>query len=356
MVKFILPIFAVCLLSGCSTVSYYSQIVTGHMKIVVGKKPLAKIVADPATDDFIRQKIVVAQQAREFAIVELGLPDNDSYTSFYDTRQNYVTWNVVAAEEFSFKPRNWCFPIAGCVSYRGYYAEEDAKEYADRLVQEGLDVTVDGATAYSTLGWFEDPLLNTMLNRSDSSVTSLLFHELAHQQLYVTDDSKFNESFATFVETAGMSLWQKVQGKNNQSASADLQLRRQRQHQFIQLLSATRADLVDLYLSDLPQEVMRDKKKQRFKLLLVEYEKLKADWGGYGGYDAWFNRDLNNARLVSVSTYNDYVPAFQVLFEDSDSNFEKFYAAAEALAEMKPEKRKESLQELLSRAKKTVYR
>ena len=187
-------------LSGCGTVGYYSQIITGHMKIVMGKESVEKIVANEETDDLTRQRLQLALRAREFAIKELALPDTKSYTTFYDTGRDFVTWNVVAAPEFSFSPKTWCFPVAGCVSYRGYYAEADAKAYADSLAADGgMDVAVGGATAYSTLGWFSDPLLNTMLNRSESGLVALLFHEMAHQKIYVGDDSKFNESFAGFV-------------------------------------------------------------------------------------------------------------------------------------------------------------
>jgi len=194
-------IAALVFVSGCSTVGYYSQIVSGHMKIVLGKRSLADVASDENIDESLKHRLSVAQKARQFGIQELGLPNNESYTSFYDTGKRFVTWNVVASDEFSFEPRTWCFPIAGCVSYRGYYSEESAQEYADNLAaEEGLDVAVNGATAYSTLGWFKDPLLNTMLDRSDPSIASLLFHELAHQQLYVGDDSTFNESYASFVE------------------------------------------------------------------------------------------------------------------------------------------------------------
>ena len=321
------------LLAGCTTVGYYSQIVSGHMRIVMGKRPLAEIVSDESINDSVKRRLDLAQRARLFGIEQLNLPDNESYTSFYDTGQEYVTWNVIAAEEFSLNPYTWCFPIAGCVAYRGYYAEEDAKAYAEGLAKEGFDVTVTGATAYSTLGWFEDPLLNTMLERSDPSIASLLFHELAHQQLYVGDDSTFNESFASFVEEEGLRLWQeneeRLYPEIDQSAMArELDARKQRQDDFIDLLTATRDGLVEIYESESTPEVMRQKKKQRFEQMLVEYEALKESWGGYHGYDQWFSQDLNNARLVAVATYNDYIPAFEVLFNESGGSFEQFYVAA----------------------------
>ncbi len=335
-------------MTGCSTVGYYSQIVAGHMRIVVGKKSVEEVVENENTDDLTRRRLNFALAARDFGVDELLLPDNESYTTFYDTRRNYVTWNVVAAGEFSFQPKSWCFPIAGCVSYRGYYQLSDAQAYADDLAGEGMDVALNGATAYSTLGWFADPLLNTMLNRSDASLASLIFHELAHQQLYVGDDSTFNESFASFVEDQGLRRWLELHGSEDQLAV--LEQRRSRQQDFIKLLSTTRDDLQSLYDSDVDETVMRAKKSARYRKLLSEYETLKASWNGYEGYDRWFEQDLNNARLVSVATYNDYIPAFGVLFADSGSDFPAFYAAAEALSKLPHEKRQESMQALLERA------
>lgn len=353
--KCIALIAVISLLSGCTAVSYYSQIVSGHMRIVMGKRPVAEIVSDESVNDSIKHRIQVAETARQFAIEQLGLPDNKSYTSFYDTGKNYVTWNVVAAEEFSFNARTWCFPIAGCVSYRGYYAEEDAQSYAEELAGEGLDVAVNGATAYSTLGWFKDPLLNTMLARSEPAIASLLFHELAHQQLYVGDDSKFNESFASFVEKEGLKLWQKNQQQNGSqtkftSMTEELAARQQRQTDFIALLRGTRDDLEELYELSIESDEMRKRKKARFDQLLTEYEALKASWGGYTGYDGWFARDLNNARLVSVATYNDYIPAFAVLFEESGSSFENFYIAAKELSELPSDQRTKEMESLLAKA------
>ena len=343
------------LLAGCSTVGYYSQIVSGHMRIVMGKRPLAEIASDETIDDSIKRRLDLAQRARLFGIEQLNLPNNESYTSFYDTGQEYVTWNVVAAEEFSLNPHNWCFPIAGCVSYRGYYSKEDAESYAAGFKEQGFDVTVNGATAYSTLGWFEDPLLNTMLDRSDPSIASLLFHELAHQQLYVGDDSTFNESFASFVEKEGLKQWQKNEQQVNpqidQSEMAkELEVRKRRQKEFIALLTSTRDSLAELYESASEPDEMRQKKKQRFEQMRVEYAALKASWDDYPGYDQWMSQEMNNARLVAVATYNDYVPAFEVLFKESGSSFDQFYVAALELSKLPLEDRTAEMQKLLARS------
>jgi predicted aminopeptidase len=317
------------------------------MKIVMGKEPVATVIADQDTDEQTRRRLQVALDARQFAINKLHLPKNDSYTSYYDTGRNFVTWNVIAADEFSLKPKTWCFPIAGCVSYRGYYAREAASGYAKKLEEAGMDVAITGATAYSTLGWFDDPLLNTILNRSDADITALIIHELAHQQLYVSDDSTFNESFATFVEQEGVRRWQ---NNNPVSSGTDLvqqmALRMERKRDFLDLLNNTKTGLLTLYASDESESEMRRQKQQHFEQMKRDYSQLKEAWGGYQGYDGWFARPLNNARLAAVGTYNDYLPAFSALFDQSGKDFKTFYRASRELAEMPREMRNKRLSEL----------
>jgi predicted aminopeptidase len=319
------------------------------MKIVMGKEPVQEIVDRKDTDDVTRHRLQVALLAREFAINKLSLPNTKSYTTYYDTGKDFVTWNVVAAPEFSFAPRTWCFPVAGCVSYRGYYDEADAQAYASELADsEGLDVTVGGATAYSTLGWFSDPLLNTMLNRGDTGLAALIFHEMAHQKIYVSDDSKFNESFAGFVERAGLERWLDQYGDPALLSAVDV--RKQRQQQFIDLLLEARKNLQAVYESKDSVERKRVRKDEKFEELRRRYEELKASWDGYTGYDNWFSKPLNNARLVSVATYTDFLPAFQVLFLDSDENFEQFYEATNKLAALPFDERRREMQNLAQRA------
>ncbi len=338
---------ALTCLPGCSTVGYYSQIVTGHMKIVLGKRPVSAVIADQNLDEQTRHRLQVALDARQFAIDRLHLPENDSYTSYYDTGQQFVTWNVIAAEEFSLKPKTWCFPVAGCVSYRGYYAREDAAAYARKLQSAGMDTAITGATAYSTLGWFDDPLLNTILNRSDASITGLIIHELAHQQLYVADDSTFNESFATFVEREGLRRWQNDKSVSHETDLVQqMALRAQRRRDFLDLLNNTKTGLLTLYASGKSESEMRSEKQQHFEQMKSDYSQLKQTWGGYQGYDGWFSRPLNNARLAAVGTYNDYLPAFSALFELSGDDFRTFYRASRELAEMPREKRNKRLSEL----------
>jgi len=333
-------------LTGCTTVGYYSQIVSGHMKIVIGQRPIDEVLADESTDDITRHRLTLAQQARLFAVSELGLPDNDSYSTYYDTGRDFVTWNVIAADEFSLDAKRWCFPVAGCVSYRGYYKHASAERYANGLAEQGMDVAVTGATAYSTLGWFNDPLLNTILKRSDAGIVALIIHELAHQQLYVKDDSTFNESFATFVERTGLSLWL----DNNPDVDKDFLARmdqfKKRRVEFLELLQNTRAELADLYQSGQSSEQMRTGKAKIFTQMRDNYQQLKSSWDGYSGYDGWFAKPLNNARLVAVGTYHDYVSAFAALFNSVDRDFERFYAASGDLAELSPSVRLKRIKEL----------
>ena len=330
--------------AGCQAVGYYSQAVGGHLALMRAREPIERLLADGATDPALKAKLATLVEARRFAIDELGLPDTDSYRTYAATGRRYVTWNVVAAGEFSLSPRTWCFPVAGCVSYRGYFAEEDAREYADGLVEAGYDVSVGGASAYSTLGWFDDPVLDTMLRGSQLRHVGTLFHEMAHQRLYVKDDSDFNEAYATFVERRGVREWLAARGRDAEIAAWEASLARG--EAFADLLADTRASLVELYARGLDEGATRDAKAAAFDAMRARYAALKASWDGYAGYDGWFARELNNARLVAVSTYRRRVPAFEALFERSGRDLERFHAAAEALGELPAEARAARLDEL----------
>ena len=357
---------------GCQAVGYYSQAIGGHLKLMRAREPIEDVIADGATDPELARRLAGLVEARRFAIDTLALPDTDSYRTYAATGRRYVTWNVVAAEEFSLDPYTWCFPVAGCVSYRGYYAEGDAREYADGLVEAGYDVTVGGASAYSTLGWFDDPVLDTMLRAGELRTVGTLFHEMAHQRLYVQDDSDFNEAYATFVERQGVREWLAAHGAGtgagtgasgagaatgaatgvasgaapDADAVAAYEASLGRGEAFAALLADTRAALVELYAQELDEAAMREAKRAAFERMRARYEDLKADWGGYAGYDGWFARELNNARLVAVSTYRRRVPAFEALFEESGRDLRRFHAAAEALGELPAAARTARLDEL----------
>ncbi len=333
-------------LTGCSTIGYYSQAVGGHLKLMNARQPIAEVIESPDTSPELREKLQTLVTARQFASEELGLPDNDSYSTFVETGRTAVTWNVVAAEEFSVTPKTWCFPVAGCVSYRGYFAEEDANGYAAGLVEQNYDVVVGGASAYSTLGWFDDPVLDTMLRGSDVRYVGTLFHELAHQVLYVKDDSNFNEAFASFVEQVGTRKWLEQRGETERIEQYDASLARGAD--FVQLLRGTRRALQDTFAQEIDEQTMREQKAAVFDQMRTDYEALKVDWSGFAGYDNWFKRDLNNARLVAVSTYRRFVPAFYAMYLEAGEDLMTFYEVAKVTADLPANERSERLNAYLA--------
>ena len=331
-------------LAGCQAVGYYSQAIGGHLALMRAREPIDELLADEATDPALREQLATLLEARRFAVARLALPDTDSYRSYAETGRRYVTWNVVAAPEFSVSAHTWCFPIAGCVSYRGYYAEADAREYADGFAERGFDVTVGGASAYSTLGWFDDPVLDTMLRGGELRYVGTLFHEMAHQRLYVKGDSDFNEAYATFVERQGVREWLESRGEGDRIAAYEASLARG--EGFAALLAETRESLAALYDEPREEGEMREAKARAFDAMRERYAALKASWDGYAGYDGWFARELNNARLVAVSTYRRRVPAFAALFEEVGRDLARFHEAAEALGELPEDERSARLDEL----------
>jgi predicted aminopeptidase len=313
-------------LQGC----YLMQAAAGQMNIVAKREPIAKVIANPATPEKLKTRLEYVAAARDFASRELGLPDNPSYRSYADVGRPYVVWNVFATPEFSVEPIRWCFPIAGCVVYRGYFSEAGANDYARRLRLRGDDTAVGGVAAYSTLGHFRDPVLNTMLGWSDAQLASTIFHELAHQVLYVPGESEFNESFATVVEDAGLERWLAARGRKSELTNWNRD--RERYADFIALLLETRNRLRELYGSSVPPATMRTRKQEEFGLLKLRYGDLKKKWGGYAGYDNWFGRTLNNANLVSAATYHGCVPGLTGMLEEVNGDLARFYEAAKQLA------------------------
>jgi predicted aminopeptidase len=329
-VRALLLAAACTLLSGCGTL-YLTQAASGQWQVLRQRVPIDTLLGDPRTPPALRAHLQEVRAAREFASRELGLPDNGSYRSYADIGRPYVVWNVVAAPEFSVSPKRWCFPIAGCVAYRGYFREQRAREFAASLAVRGFDVSVDGVPAYSTLGKFADPVLSSMLRYGDDELAATVFHELAHQLLYVRDDSEFNEAFATTVEDAGLERWLTHQG-----AAQRLQQFRERQAhagEFVILLAQSRARLALLYASDVAREQMRASKAQILTALAADIRALELRQGvSYPLYEEWIAEGLNNARLASVSTYFDCVPGFTRLLAQAGNDLSRFYAAARELA------------------------
>ena len=327
---------AALLAAGCSSLSYYLQSVDGQMKLMQARQPIVQVLADPATPAALKSRLERVLTIRAFASSELNLPDNGSYRSYADLQRPFVVWNVFATEEFSIKPREWCFPVAGCVGYRGYFSQDAAQAYARELDKEGLDVFVGGVPAYSTLGWFDDPVLNTFVNYPDYELARLVFHELAHQTVYVKGDSEFNESFAASVEDEGVRRW--IARNGDARMRENYERAQHRRQEFAQLVLKFRGELGELYESAVEPAVMREKKGALFVALSERYQELKAEWGGYAGYDRFFV-EPNNAKLASVALYNTLVPQFQRLIVRHDGDMTAFYAEVKAIAALDKDER-----------------
>ena len=329
------------LAASCGSMRYYSQAVWGGAGVLVKRRSIDRLL-EPGRAEVLaaatQERLRLAVDIRDFASRELALPDNRSYRSFADLGRPYAVWNVVAAPGLSLAPKTWCYPFAGCAAYRGYFDERTARRYGDRLAAQGYDVRVGGVAAYSTLGWFADPVLNTFLDYADADLAALIFHELAHQVAYVKDDSAFNESFATAVEVAGVRRWLRSQDRSDELAA--FERGRERRRDLNRFLVEVRDELATIYRSEDGDERKLALKAEVFRSLAARYRRdLVPVWraagnGGVGGESdmgGWLSR-LNNADLVSVATYNDLVPVFQVLLEASGENFPAFYAEVERLA------------------------
>lgn len=338
-----LPMLAILLLSGCSSLSYYTQLANGQLALLRAREPIADVIADPQRDAKLRDRLLKSQQAREFASQHLHLPDNKSYRLYADIHRPYVVWNVFATGEFSLDPITHCFPIAGCVAYRGYYSQGAARGEAALQKLEGKDVYVSGVEAYSTLGWFNDPIISSMMNWGDERLATLIFHELAHQRFYVKDDSEFNESYATFVEEEGTRQWRAARGMPAETASSEIQ----RRDQLTQLVLNARDRLKVLYAQPLAPDVMRQRKAAEFERLRSEYRRLRdGQWGGDKRFDSWVYAPMNNARLLPVGLYDQWVPAFEKVFRQVDGDWPAFFAAVEKMGGLPKDERKAVLERL----------
>lgn len=344
MIRGFLAGWVVVLLSGCSSISYYSQLADGQWQLLRAREPVAEVIADPTRPQPLRDHLVQAQKARMFASEHLHLPDNQSYRLYADIGRPYVVWNVFATQEFSLSPENYCFPIAGCVAYRGYYSQGAARGEAALLRQRGMDVSIGGVEAYSTLGWFNDPIMSSMMHWGDERLATLIFHELAHQRFYVKDDTEFNESFATFVEQEGTRQWRVARGL---APLGDSTLRQR--DQFTRLILDTRKRLETLYAQPLSAEAMRQAKAAQFERLRQDYRQLRdSQWAGDKRYDAWINQPMNNARLLPFGLYDQWVPAFAALFKQEGGDWVRFYAAVERMGQLPVGARKTALRQLES--------
>ena len=323
---------------------YYVQAIGGQMELMRKARPIPEVIADAATSAELKHKLERVVQIRNFASQSLGLPDNDSYRRYADLQRPFVVWNVFAAPELSVEPKEWCFPFAGCVGYKGYFAEVDAQRFAAELRTQRYDVYTGGVPAYSTLGWFKDPVLNTFIRYPEAEIARLIFHELAHQVAYAKGDTTFNESFAVAVEEEGVRRWLAAHGNAEQKSAFDqAQVYRRA---FLDIVAQYRTRLAQLYAEPLNPEAMRAQKAQAFAKMRADYLALKQNLGGFSGYDWWFNQPLNNAQLASVAIYNQLVPAFTALLRSSGADLPAFYAEVKRLASLKQSERDTAMQAL----------
>ena len=345
--------------SGCQTISFYSQAIKGQVQIFTHEESIDKLVANPGTPERLKQRLELLRSLRTFAGEELKLPVDGHYKKYVDVHRPYVVWNVEAAPEFSLEPKSWWYPMLGRLVYRGYFSKEGANKYATVLRKKGYDVHVGGVGAYSTLGWFKDPILNTFIFDPDPELAEIIFHELGHQRVFARGDTDFNEAFATTVGQEGARRW--LLKRNDQTALEKYAAGQQRTRDFVQLIARTREKLEKLYgderndegklkASKTPpiQDVneLRRRKQQIYSALQTDYQALKKSWDGNNEYDEWFARELNNAKLNSVAAYYDLVPGFERLLQLNGGNLEKFYNEVERLSKMKKKERQQWLRTL----------
>jgi predicted aminopeptidase len=323
-----LVILVAVVLTACSP-AYVLQAARGQMDLMRAARPLETVLQDPATPAAVRQQLLVADSALVFARTALQLPRFPTYRRYADLRRPFVVWNVVATDEFSLEPRQWCFPVSGCLSYKGYFREQAARDEARDLALSGADVHVGGVSAYATLGWFDDPLLNTMLGRSDSALAGLLFHELAHQLIYVADDSEFNESFASLVELEGKRRW--LASRRDDGTLARLSRQELQREQVLALLDGLREELATIYGNGQSDVARRAAKAAALAAVRRRYSELRATWQEPALFDDWFASDLNNARLAALATYAGLQPSFAALLQHCQGDLARFYSAVRRL-------------------------
>ncbi|SFE37299.1 aminopeptidase [Nitrosomonas sp. Nm166] len=342
--KFIIIMSQVVWLGSCVNLPYYAQAIGGHIDVLHRAQPIQAVIANPDTDHKLKHSLTKVVQLREFASRELKLPDNLSYTSYADLGRPYVVWNVFASPELSLKLKKWCFIQAGCVNYRGFFSQAKAEQYAEELRKEGYDVYVGGIRAYSTLGWFSDPVLNTFIGYSEMSLARLIFHELAHQVVYVPDDSVFNESFASAVEHEGVRRWFESNGTVIEQSA--LNAKQKGEAIFAELVLKHRRRLQELFQLNISDIEKRTQKARIFAELREEFLRLKAEKAELSNYDQWFAQPLNNALLATVSIYNQLLPAFQAILQQNDQDMGRFFDAVMKISRLPKNERDFVLREV----------
>lgn len=334
MIRRLLLAAALLGLAGCSTLGHWGQAAGGHLAITRAARPVDDWLADARTPADLAERLRLAQQLRDFASRQLALPDNNSYRRYADLGRAAVVWNVVAAPPFGLTLKTWCYPLMGCAGYQGWFDLDAARASAQALQAQGWEAQVQAIPAYSTLGWSRllggDPLLNTFIRYADGELAAMVFHELAHQRVYVADDTGFNEAYASAVELIGARQWL----ADKPEARAAFEAGRARRAAFLALAREGRGRLLQVYAG--PAEA-RPTAKAAVMAELRERAPREAP-----GYEAWFQR-ANNASFAILSAYDELVPAFLRLFDQQGQDWAKFHAAVERLAALPPAERRATL-------------
>lgn len=329
---------------GCSTLGYYQQAVSGQLQLIVNRRDLDAVLSDPEVRPVVKQKILLARRVSQFAERELGLPVEDTFSTYVDVGSPYVVWSVFAASEFSLDLKKFCYPIAGCVSYKGYFSPNSAAQFSQSLAAQGLDVFYGGVAAYSTLGWFADPLLNTFIERDDTRLAGLLFHELAHKIIYIPGDSRFNESFATAIERAALLRWLQLQQQGD--AFEDYLVLEQQRSQVLALIKSAKVELTAIYASTATDAVKRQGKAQVFEAMRARYKALVTTGQVGRVFSEWMASEINNAGIGALADYNDWVASFEVWLANLDGNLPAFYREVQQLATLDRKERDAFLNQL----------
>jgi predicted aminopeptidase len=334
----------VLLASACAELRYYRQSASGQLDIVSRRQAIDSLVEDDSQNAELRERLARVRAVRAFAIEQLGLPDTGSYTQYADLERDYAVLGLYAAPEFSIDLKNWCYPVVGCAAYRGYFDRSMLTSYVEELRQQGYETYIAVVPAYSTLGWFNDPVLNTVLDWSEPQMAGLIFHELAHQQLYVKGDTVFNESFATAVERAGVERW--LAEHNDHNAVEHYRNNWNNRQRVVDLIISTRHELDRLYQREMPEDAMRRAKQDVLEGMRMQYRALRQTMDADPGYDAWFAAELNNAKLGSTAAYHAYVEAFLILLEKHQQDYPAFYAEVARIGALSAEEREAVLARL----------
>ncbi len=331
----------VFLLSGCASINYYSQSIQGQLEVLQKRQAINDVLKKNNISDTLRSKLNTVLLLRDFSIQQLGLPKNNSYLSYADLERRYVIWNIFATEEFSLEPVNWCYLVIGCLSYRGYFSQADAQQHAKKLDAQGYDIYLGGVSAYSTLGWFDDPVLNTMLRWNDIRLATVMFHELAHQQLYIKNDTEFNEAYADAVAYIGVTKW--LAQDSDKNLLQEYEQSQYQEKEFIDLIMRYKSILSDIYKSAKNEATTRKQKEESLQQMTNEYLHISQTWKN-NTYRKWFSTEINNAKLAAIVTYRKYFPAFIELYEKLEKDLPRFYSFSKSLSNCTSLKRKEILE------------